>query len=359
MAIDPVLAEYPFLPAARDAVEEIGLTPETVATDRPLAMARAVGRVERALTAGSVAPARDVDPVGVEVELLSYPIARILVSLLGFPPAVDKYARAEAMTAMQRLSARVEGNDPLADPVGQRVLSAVGLAEAIEPHGGGRTGGHRRSYWLDLDKFLTHVDPQWGGSWRLVTREVTAGAVLVETAELLRLTGAAIEATVGADLPFPLAGTPVEAALTAEVDTIGEQLDAHAPPHAVEASVVVPALFPPCMRAAIQQIRDGDQLSRPGEFAVTSFLAGVGLETDEIGALLDRDPARLTARVARFADEQGTQYPPPTCETMQTYGVCVDPDARCETITHPLSYYDAAVAATDGARDWRESLASG
>ena len=52
MAIDPILAEYPFLPAARDAVEEIGLLPETVATDRPLAVARAVERVERALTAG-------------------------------------------------------------------------------------------------------------------------------------------------------------------------------------------------------------------------------------------------------------------------------------------------------------------
>jgi Eukaryotic-type DNA primase, large subunit len=359
MAIDPVLAEYPFLPAARDAVEEIGLLPETVATDRPLAVARAVERVERALTAGSVAPARDVDPVGVETELLSYPIARILVSLLGFPPAVDKYARAEATTAMQRLSARVDGHDPLTDPVGQQVLSAVDLAGAIDPHSSSRTAGHRRSYWIDLDRFLTHVDPQWDGSWRLVTREVAAGAVLVETAELLQLTGAAIEATVAAGLPFPLTGTPVDAALAAEVDAIEEQLDAHTLPHAVDATVVVPALFPPCMRAAVQQIRDGAQLSRPGEFAVTSFLAGVGLDSTEIGVLLDRDPARLADRVDRFADEQGTQYPPPTCETMQTYGVCVDPDARCETITHPLSYYDAAVAAADGARDWRESLASG
>jgi DNA primase large subunit len=359
MAIDPVIAEYPFLPAARDAVEEIGLTPETVTTDRPLAVSRAVERVERALTAGSVAPARDVDLVGAETELLSYPIARILVSLLEFPPAIEKYARAEASTAMQRLSRRMDGPDPMDDPVGRRVLAAVDLVDAVEPASSSASTPHQRSFRITLDRFLTFVEPRWGDTWRLATREVHAGGVLVDADELLEIIGAAIESTVATGLPFPLSGTPVDGALTAEVGAIEQQLDAHAIPHGVTASVVVPALFPPCMRAAVQRIRDGAQLSLPGEFAVTSFLAGVGLDTTEIGLLLDRDPAVLEARVARFADERGTQYPPPTCETMQTYGVCVDPDARCETIAHPLSYYDAAVASTDGARDWRESIASG
>jgi Eukaryotic-type DNA primase, large subunit len=359
MAIDPVLAEYPFLPAARDAAEEIGLLPETVATDRPLAVARAVERVERALTAGSVAPERDVDPVGTETELLSYPIARILISLLGFPPAVDKYARAEAATALERLIARTDGADPLTDPVAQRVLTAVGLAGAVEATPAARQGPHHRTYWIALDRYLTHTDPAWDDTWRLASREVTAGRVLIDASELLQLIGAAVETEVASGLPFPLQGTAIDGALAAEVDAIEELLDAHTLPHGVDASVVVPALFPPCMRAAIQQAREGRQLSRPGELAVTSFLVGVGLETAEIAILLDRDPDALESRVARFADEHGTQYPPPTCETMQTYGVCVDPDARCETISHPLSYYDAAVAATDGARDWRESLARG
>jgi DNA primase large subunit len=225
MAIDPVLAEYPFLPAARDAVEEIGLLPETVATDRPLAVARAVERVERALTAGSVTPARDVDPVGAETELLSYPIARILVSLLGFPPAIDKYARAEATTAMQRLSTRIEGADPLEDPVGQRVLAAVDLAGAVAPDPAGPTPAHRRSYWIALDRFLTHADPQWGEPWRLASREVTAGAVLIDASELVQLIGAAVETEVAAGLPFPLTGTTIDGALAAEVEAIEEMLD--------------------------------------------------------------------------------------------------------------------------------------
>jgi DNA primase large subunit len=32
---------------------------------------------------------------------------------------------------------------------------------------------------------------------------------------------------------------------------------------------------------------------------------------------------------------------------MQTFGDCVDPDDRCETIDHPLRYYAGAVADAD------------
>jgi DNA primase large subunit len=32
---------------------------------------------------------------------------------------------------------------------------------------------------------------------------------------------------------------------------------------------------------------------------------------------------------------------------MQTFGDCVNPDERCETIDHPLRYYASAVADAD------------
>jgi DNA primase large subunit len=40
---------------------------------------------------------------------------------------------------------------------------------------------------------------------------------------------------------------------------------------------------------------------------------------------------------------------------MQAYGDCVDPDERCETIAHPLSYYTDAVRDAGDVRDWREA----
>jgi DNA primase large subunit len=44
---------------------------------------------------------------------------------------------------------------------------------------------------------------------------------------------------------------------------------------------------------------------------------------------------------------------------MQAYGDCVDPDDRCETISHPLSYYTDAVADAGDVRDWREATGEG
>jgi DNA primase large subunit len=34
-----------------------------------------------------------------------------------------------------------------------------------------------------------------------------------------------------------------------------------------------------------------------------------------------------------------TRYTPPTCSTLRTHGVCVNPDRICGRIKHPLSYY--------------------
>src|SRR5207249_11011424 len=34
-----------------------------------------------------------------------------------------------------------------------------------------------------------------------------------------------------------------------------------------------------------------------------------------------------------------TEYTPPECATMKSYGICPGPDRICLTIKHPLSYY--------------------
>jgi DNA primase large subunit len=41
---------------------------------------------------------------------------------------------------------------------------------------------------------------------------------------------------------------------------------------------------------------------------------------------------------------------------MQSYGDCVNMDDRCETIAHPMAYYEQALdeAEADDPVDWRE-----
>ncbi len=35
----------------------------------------------------------------------------------------------------------------------------------------------------------------------------------------------------------------------------------------------------------------------------------------------------------------GTEYTSPACAAMKTTGICINKDAVCEKINHPLSYY--------------------
>jgi DNA primase large subunit len=89
---------------------------------------------------------------------------------------------------------------------------------------------------------------------------------------------------------------------------------------------------------------------------VTTLLdVEAGAETGGEPGEPDDRPSRIEARVKYLADGDGTQYPPPSCATMKTYGDCVDADERCERISHPLSYYTDAVEDAGEVRDWRET----
>jgi DNA primase large subunit len=64
-------------------------------------------------------------------------------------------------------------------------------------------------------------------------------------------------------------------------------------------------------------------------------------------AAIDEDA--VARQVDRLVDERaGIQYLPPSCETMQAYGDCVNRDEVCATISHPLEYYEKRLSGADG-----------
>jgi len=103
-------ARYPFLSSAREAVEASDVDLAAVVRRDGEVVDRAVGRVENALDGGTVGePHRRT-----RVELLSYPVARVLVSLVDEHVLTRKYARAEAQTAYDRFR---EEQSAMTDPV--------------------------------------------------------------------------------------------------------------------------------------------------------------------------------------------------------------------------------------------------
>ena len=390
--MDALDAKYPFFASAREAVAEAAVSlPELVAADAP-AVERARERVERALLEGTVASESGAFPgesaYDAQAELLSYPIARILVSLLDSDPAIEKYAAAEAATAMERVRRDLETDDELRSVSSATValddlLAEFDLAAAVRPDatapagaggggrggtGGGATGGGPTSgagrdpehYRIDVGPYLRLTSPERGDSWRLVNRALADGAVRVSREELLSALEAAVEARVAEGLPFELgADEEIAAALESRVADLRRLLSERT--YAEPPDVVAPALFPPCMTNLIEKAERDAALSAAESFALMAFLVGIGMSPDEVVAFCadtSLDAEGIRYQTEYLADDRGTQYPPPTCETLANYGVCHNEDDHMQVAADPLSYYEQRVAAADEVTDWRDGRAT-
>lgn len=332
-------ARYPFLEAAREAVESAEVDLAELVVREPTVVERARDRVVSALTSGTTGdPHRNA-----RVELLSYPVARVLVSLVDEGAMASLYARAEAADAAERLRADVEDDTQLRSTGDDRMTLDRLLREFDLT---GSTAETVDGYRLDVSAYLDLAAERDGERWRLVGRPLEDGWVPVERDELLILVEGAIEDRVADELPLPVPADVAES-LEDEVAAVRAALDDHQFAHSFDEAV--PERFPPCMRALVDRIRDGEDVPAHSAFAAVGFLAAAGMTPPEIvehfgpdAGIDDRTVARQIDRLVD--DESGIQYPPPSCETMQAYGDCVNRDEVCDTISHPLEYYETRLS---------------
>ncbi|MDQ2051820.1 DNA primase regulatory subunit PriL [Natronolimnohabitans sp. A-GB9] len=345
-------ARYPFLEAARDAVATEAVDLATVIEQDRAVVDRARERVVSAIEDGKTGdPHRDP-----RIELLSYPVARVLVSMVDERVLVREYARAEAATAYERFTTDFEDTTELksVESTGielETLLAEFELTDAIQQ----TTDGYR----VDVGTYLQLAEDQYGDEWRLVNRAVTDGEVPVTEAELLSLLREAVRNRIEDGLPFDVPAviaTALEDETTAIRDVLSD-LDLTR-----EIDTVVPDLFPPCMKALLDDIQKGEHLPHHSRFAITAFLASIGMSTDEIVDLY-RINSAFGEEMTRYqtdhirGDTSPTEYSPPSCATMQSYGDCVNKDDLCERIPHPMAYYEERIddADDDELEDWREA----
>jgi len=332
-------ARYPFLEAARESVEAADVDLAELVVAEPTVVERARERVVSALTSGTTGdPHRTT-----RVELLSYPVARVLVSLVDEGAMASLYARAEAADAAERLRADVEDDTQLRSTGDDRMtldrlLREFDLtASTVETVDG---------YRLDVAAYLDLAAERDGEQWRLVGRALDDGWVPVECDELLTLLERAVEDRVADGLPLSVPDAIADP-LEDEVAAVRAALDDHQFAHSFDEAV--PERFPPCVSALVDRIRDGEDVPAHSAFAAVGFLAAAGMSAPEIAEHIGPDAVIDDRTVARQVDrlvddESGILYPPPSCETMQTYGDCVNRDDVCDTISHPLEYYETRLS---------------
>ncbi|WP_254521598.1 DNA primase regulatory subunit PriL [Natrinema caseinilyticum] len=344
-------ARYPFLEAARESVATEAVDLATVVEQDRAVVDRARQRIVTALEEGDTGgPHRDH-----RIELLSYPVARVLVSMVEERVLVRKYARAEAETAYDRFTADMADTTELKS-VESADLELDALLAEFELQGG--INETDAGYRIDVGTYLPLSEDLWGDEWRLVNRPLSAGEVPVDEDELLTLLREAIRDRIEDGLPFDVP----DAIATALEDEAAEIRDVLADLELTrEIDTVVPDLFPPCMKALLDQIQKGEHLAHHSRFAITAFLSSIGMTTDQIVELY-RVNSSFGEEMTRYqtdhirGETSPTEYSPPSCATMQSYGDCVNKDDLCEQIPHPMAYYEERIddADDDEIEDWRE-----
>ncbi len=110
-----------------------------------------------------------------------------------------------------------------------------------------------------------------------------------------------------------------------------------------------PESFPPCIKAIINSMERGENISHNARFSLVTFLNQIGMSKENIYKIFQRVPdfnEKMTDyQIKHITGEKGkTVYSTPKCSTMELYNLCVKNivnDSLCfkEWMTHPLIYY--------------------
>lgn len=330
MTLPPAaLARYPFLEEASAWITERGPSLEDLLFDRGWSSSRSrgVGRARAAVLEGQIgkdAATTETEALG---DVLSYAVARMLVSCVAHPYAVRRYALAESKRCYAFLQAETEE------------LVAVVAA---------RLGMRLKGTRLHVVDYLRHAVTLRDVDWKLVNQPLSAGWVHLDKRRLARLAEEALRRRIERELPIE-PSADVRKALGAEarelatlVETRARRLEAR------EIGAVDLTCLPPCMRNILAQLQAGVNAPHTARFAVTAFLHTIGMDSEAIMKLFATAPD-FKESLTRYQVEHitgkssGTHYTPPSCGTMQTYGICPleERDWRClaPRMHHPLTYY--------------------
>ena len=357
-------ARYPFLSATKAAVaEDDPNIVDLVSDGGSETLNRALERARGAIRDREIGD-RHPNP---RVEVLSYPIGRILVSLTGETVACSRLARAEADAAKRELATEgtgrssrkrglADGNDPQSGETDREVLlDEFDLADALIER---ETG---QSYVIPVPDYLPLAVAARDDEWKLRRRTVHDGDVHIERNEINDLVRAAVERRIADGLPVSVPN-PVADELIEEMALLRDDLNEVGLIRDID--TVAPDLFPPCVSHILEEIRNGEHLEHHSRFAVTAFLGSIGMSTDEIVDLYTVNPG-FAEEMTRYQSDHilgntgPIEYSTPACETMKSHGDCHAPDDRCDSIKHPMAYYERALDETDDDEidEWRDSVA--
>jgi DNA primase large subunit len=312
------LAKYPFLKEAQELISSRAYSLDQLiqSSSGALISRKAAKRVIDAVSQNLY-----YDEIGLdfpEGEILSYALARVIVSCMDDRMVMDRLTKYESARAFHFLL----NEDPKKK---EYIATNLGIN-------------------LDSDEISLKDYVELGSSlrdsrWRLVNRNVRHGMVAVTRGESEELLRERIRIILRRNLPLQIPEVICE-----KMKLVIDKVNAAYQQKILEDfGQVEEGSFPPCMQALIEAISKGTNIPHTGRFALTAFLHTIGMNPVQIVEVFTRAPdfdvSRTMYQVEHISGGGGTEYTPPACATMRTYGLCIKRDKLCERLNHPLSYY--------------------
>jgi len=324
------LAKYPFLKETAEYMKKLGLRIEELANpDMAQVLNRAHERVKKAILSVSVGIRRENC-----VEIPSFPVAIILAIATNNSFIKKRYALAEAKQAFRDMQLETR----------ERIV-------AIAVDFGWNLAFNRNSeitleFAVNFADYLRNTSHLRDRKWKLINRLLVNGKVYLNKQDVSRLLQEEVQRRIEERLkttelpPFPEKITQMaKELLELAKEHIGkEELEGFP-------RVVSQSAFPPCIVALYDDAAKGKHLSHVGRFTLTSFLVSIGMPSEKVTQLFksfsDYNERLTRYQIEHIAGERGsrTRYTPPQCATLQTHNVCVNKDALCLRVRHPLAYY--------------------
>lgn len=326
------LAKYPFSKDARKYVKELKFDYKDFKTRYgEEVLERAYLRINAAIERRVIPPIFDED---LDVEILSFPTALLLVGNIGDSLLSTRYAIAESKRAS--LFLRNESSEKIL------YLASNTFGWKIIFRKNGKFQGY--TFRLFFRDYLSHI-PEHSPAWKLSNRILENGEVLLIRHDVVRLLEEAVKIYILNRLSKKMKVDDFSVFLP-WIEKIRNSWSKYKVK--IEKWKTLDygeEAYPPCIINLLNATKAGKNIPHVGRFALAAFLLNIGKTVDEVLDIFRSSPD-FNENIARYQIEhiaglRGSRirYSPFKCENMKSYGLCRDDGKSCKNIKHPLQYY--------------------
>jgi DNA primase large subunit len=333
MLIRKDYAKYPFTVEAANYVKGLGFKLEEFSDSSDIFIRRVIERAAERIKRAVSDSVKSIQPSTEEnrVEVLSFPIAMVMMKKIGDPYFQRRFALHEAKKASAWL--KDEDLETVVD------IARNNFKWKIQLDSGNKIQLHVTDYLKNTSRF--HED-----KWKLVNMQLEDGKVYVSKVNATRLLQEEIKEHIELKLQAS-SEVKLPPSISEKMKDIEVFLQEQKRNMVGDESLgkVDSRIFPPCIKHLHSCLLGGKNISHVGRFTLTSFLINIGMSTEDISKIYvsatDFDEQLTRYQVEHIAGITGgkVRYRPLGCDNMRTHRLCIAPDTVCQRIKHPLQYY--------------------